>query len=209
MIAASEALDRLRDGNTRFVLGENIARGPMNRAQRSRFATGQAPFAVVLGCSDSRVPVELIFDQGVGDLFVVRVAGNVVAAPVIGSVEFAALQLGSRLVVVLGHSKCGAVKVTLDELLRPSEGLSRGLDAIVDSIRPAVEGVSGERLADDQDVLLQHAVRENVRYSVQRLQNDSEVLTHLIRDDGLVVVGAEYSLETGRVDFFDVISKFA
>ena len=203
MILATEALDRLREGNTRFVAGEKTADASIHQAQRSRLATDQDPFAVVLGCSDSRVPVEIIFDQGLGDLFVVRVAGNVVAPPIVGSVEFAAERLGTRLVVVLGHSRCGAVQATLEEFLQPSARLSQALGTIVDGIRPAVEELSAEGLPKDQDTLLQQAVRANVRSSAMRLRNESEVLRRLIHEDGLLVLGAEYSLETGVVDFID------
>jgi carbonic anhydrase len=149
------------------------------------------------------VPVEIIFDQGLGDLFVVRVAGNVVTSPIVGSVEFAALQLGTRLVVVLGHSKCGAIQATLEDVLQPSKELSEGLGAIINSIRPAVEGLSPAGLSNDQDALVQQAVRANVRNSAMQLRNESEVLKRLISEDGLLVVGADYSIETGVVDFFD------
>ncbi len=206
---ASEALDRLREGNARFVSGETLADPSIHQRQRNSLTAGQDPFAVVLGCSDSRVPVETIFDQGLGDLFVVRVAGNVVAPPIIGSVEFAALRLGTRLIVVLGHSGCGAVQATLDELLQPSDELSQGLDAILNGIRPAFEGLSAIGLPDDQGALMRHAVRANVRNSAMHLRNESEVLRRMIHEDGLLVLGAEYSLETGAVDFFDGLPESA
>lgn len=202
-MSTSEGLDRLREGNARFVSGETSADASNHQKQRTSLTAGQAPFAVVLGCSDSRVPVEIIFDQGLGDLFVVRVAGNVVTSPIVGSVEFAALQLGTRLVVVLGHSKCGAIQATLEDVLQPSKELSEGLGAIINSIRPAVEGLSPAGLSNDQDALVQQAVRANVRNSAMQLRNESEVLKRLISEDGLLVVGADYSIETGVVDFFD------
>jgi carbonic anhydrase len=164
---------------------------------------GQEPFAIVLGCSDSRVPAEIVFDQGLGDLFVIRVAGNIVAPSQIGSVEFAAERFATRLVVVLGHSMCGAIEATLDELERPTESRSPNLRAIVDRIRPAVEGLLEAGVRTDRATLAHHAVRANIRASVDHLRHGSEVLEQLIQHQELLVVGAEYSLETGLVDFFD------
>jgi carbonic anhydrase len=166
-------------------------------------ATGQAPFAAILGCSDSRVPVEIVFDQGLGDLFVIRVAGNIVAPSQIGSVEFAAEQFGSRLVVVLGHSRCGAIETTLEQLRRPVENQSRNLHSIVDLVRPSVEGLLTTDLKHDQQALLHAAVRANISASVRNLRHGSDIIENLIQNAGLRVVGAEYSLETGVVDFFD------
>ena len=159
--------------------------------------------AIIFGCSDARVPAELIFDQGLGDLFVIRVAGNIVAPSLVGSVEFAASKFGTRLVVVLGHSQCGAVTATLDELQRPTENQSRNLRSIVDRIRPSVEGVLATDLGHDRDAIIAQAVRINIRSSADHLRHGSEVLEQLVREEGLLVVGAEYSLETGEVDFFD------
>lgn len=205
MISAREALERLREGNRRFVSGLRGVDTLMSQAQRKDLVAGQHPFAVILGCSDSRVPVEIIFDQGLGDLFVIRVAGNIVAASQIGSVEFAAEQFGTRLVVVLGHTRCGAVQATLDELQRPTENQSRNLRSIVDRIRPAVEGLLATELGREPGALMQQAVRANVRVSANYLRHGSEVLEQLIQRQGLRIVGAEYSLETGAVDFFDGI----
>jgi carbonic anhydrase len=176
----------------------------MSQLRRNEFVAGQEPFAVILGCSDSRVPVEIVFDQGLGDLFVIRVAGNVVAPSQIGSVEFAAERYGTRLVVVLGHTLCGAIQATLEELQQPSERRSRNLSSIVNRIRPSVEALLATELGQDPGALMSSAVRANVRVSADYLRHGSEVLERLIRDDGLLVVGAEYSLETGVVDFFDV-----
>jgi carbonic anhydrase len=167
---------------------------------------GQEPFAIILGCSDSRVPAELVFDQGFGDLFVIRVAGNVVAPSQVGSVEFAAARFGTRLVVVMGHSQCGAVSATLEELLGGASTRSRNLRSIVERVRPAVEQVLSGRNNLDRDVLLREAVRANVRASVDRVRHGSELLEALLQKDGLRVVGAEYSLESGVVTFFDGIS---
>jgi carbonic anhydrase len=166
-------------------------------------AKEQQPFAIILGCSDSRVPAEIVFDQGLGDLFVIRVAGNIVAPSQVGSVEFAAARFGTRLVVVLGHSQCGAILATLEELQQPTANQSRNLRSIVDRIRPSIEGLLKAGLRHDLDALVRHAVRANVRVSVDHLRHGSEVLEQLVQDAGLRVVGAEYSLETGVVEFFD------
>jgi carbonic anhydrase len=203
MIPAHEAIDRLREGNRRFASEIPSEATPSSRARRNELTTGQEPFAVILGCSDSRVPAEIIFDQGLGDLFVIRVAGNIVAPSQIGSIEFAAARYGARLVVVLGHSNCGAVLATLEELHRPSQDQSRNLHAIVSRIQPAVEGLLTTDVRHDPDRLLRHAVRANIHASVNQLRHGSEVLEDLIKLDDLIVIGAEYSLETGVVDFFD------
>ena len=173
------------------------------QARRAALVGGQTPFAIVLGCSDSRVPAELVFDQGLGDLFVIRVAGNIVAPSQIGSVEFAAARYGSRLVVVMGHSQCGAVIATLEEALGRATNESRHLRSIVDRVRPSVETLLSGRRGEDPDALVGDAVRANVRASADHLRHGSELLEQLIREDGLLVVGAEYSLETGVVTFFD------
>jgi carbonic anhydrase len=203
MITAHDALERLREGNRRFTSNRRLG-DPFDPARRAELAKSQEPFAIVLGCSDSRVPAELVFDQGLGDLFVIRVAGNIVAPSQVGSVEFAAARFGTRLVVVLGHSQCGAILATLDELRRPTESQSRNLRSIVDRVRPSVEGLLATALGDDPDALVTEAVRANIRASADHLRHGSELLEQLIRRDGLLVVGAEYSLETGSVDFFDV-----
>jgi carbonic anhydrase len=208
MLSAIEALEQLREGNARFVSDTRASEALTDQFRRTQVATGQEPFAVILGCSDSRVPGEIIFDQGLGDLFVIRVAGNIVAPSQIGSVEFAAERFGTRLVVVLGHSKCGAVSATLEELGRPSEAQSRNLQSIVDRIRPAVEPIlaaGGATLPEAE--LMKLAVRANIRASVNQLRHGSEVVEQLIQRDGLLVVGAEYSLETGVVEFFEGLPK--
>jgi carbonic anhydrase len=208
MIPARAALAALREGNRRFVgkLGlesESGLEAGAARARRRELPAAQEPFAIVLGCSDARVPAEIVFDQGLGDLFVIRVAGNIVAPSQIGSVEFAAAAFGTRLVVVLGHSNCGAIRATLEQLARPSREQSRNLRSIVDRIRPAVEGLLEHDPPRDQRTLEQQAVRANIRMSANHLRHGSELLEQLIQSDGLLVVGAEYSLETGVVDFFD------
>ena len=203
MIPAREALERLREGNRRFA-ADALSRDTLTgRTRRTELAAGQEPFAIILGCSDSRVPAELVFDQGLGDLFVIRVAGNIVAESQVGSVEFAAARFGTRLVVVLGHSQCGAILATLEELRQSADHQSRNLRSIVDRIRPSVEALLSTGLARDPDALVRQAVRANIRVSTNHLRHGSEVLEELIQQDGLLVVSAEYSLETGVVEFFD------
>jgi carbonic anhydrase len=206
-IAARDALERLRAGNGRFVAGATGLDTWMHHARRHEFVEGQEPFAVILGCSDSRVPVEIVFDQGLGDLFVIRVAGNIVAPSQIGSVEFAAERFGTRLVVVLGHTRCGAIEAALEDLSQATGIRSRNLSSIVARIRPSVEGLLATELRHDHDALAREAVRANVRVSADYLRHGSEVLERLIRKDGLHVVGAEYSLETGVVEFFDGVPR--
>ena len=203
MISAHEALERLRAGNLRFAAGARSHDPGLSLARRAEMAQAQEPFAIILGCADSRVPAEIVFDQWLGDLFVIRVAGNIVAPSLVGSVEFAAAQFGTRLVVVLGHSQCGAVLATLKELQQPTESQSPNLRAIVDRIRPSVEELLKTDLRHDLDALVRHAIRANVNVSVDHLRHGSAILENLIRHDGLRVVGAEYSLETGVVEFFD------
>ena len=201
MLTAREALDRLREGNARFVSSINGAEQLVLR--RPTLPESQEPFAIVLGCSDARVPAEIVFDQGLGDLFVIRVAGNIVAPSQVGSVEFGVERFGTRLVVVLGHSGCGAILATLEELRRPGETRSRNLRSIVDRVRPAVQGLLATDLANNEEALVREAVRANIRISVDHLRHGSEILEQLIRDDGLLVVGAKYSLTSGVVEFFD------
>jgi len=203
MVSAREALKLLREGNVRFA--SNV-RGPdslLSHTRRAELAAGQQPFAIILGCSDARVPVEIVFDQGPGDLFVIRVAGNIVAPSQVGSVEFAASHFNTRLVVVLGHSQCGAVLATLEEIQRPTENQSRNLRAIVDRVRPSIEGLLATDLRHDLDALVKQAVMANIRASANQLRHGSQLLERLIQDDGLLVVGAEYFMESGVVEFFD------
>ena len=193
MIPAEEALARLREGNRLFVANGT---GPSGRA-----GAGQEPFAIILGCSDSRVPAELVFGQGFGDLFVIRVAGNIVAPSQVGSVEFAAERFGTRLAVVLGHTQCGAVAATLEALRRPQGHESPNLRAIVDRIRPAVEPLLAT--TKDPKSLAEQAIRANIRASVNHLRHGSALLERRIERDRLRIVGAEYCVEAGTVEFFD------
>ena len=202
-VPASEALTRLREGNARFVDGDRCIDTYLGHTKLDDHLKGQSPFAVVLGCSDSRVPVEIIFDVGLGELFVIRVAGNIVAPSLIGSVELAADKFGARLVVVLGHTGCGAVDATIDEVQEPGENQSTHINAIIECVRPAVEQLLAAGEEYDRVMLMEKAIRLNVRASVRDLLQGSETLERLIREQGLMVVGAEYSLETGVVDFFE------
>jgi carbonic anhydrase len=202
MLTALEALARLQEGNRRFVANQTTSE-PIDRVRRAALAAGQEPFAIILGCSDSRVPAELVFDQGFGDLFVIRVAGNIVAPSQIGSVEFAASRFDTRLVVVLGHSGCGAITATLEEITGHATSQSRNLRSIVNRVRPSVETLLSGRRDHDPEVLIRDAVTANVRASVNHLRHGSTLLEQLSRSSGLRVLGAEYSLETGVVTFLD------
>lgn len=199
MVSAREALDRLQAGNRRFASGTQA--GGAIKTRPAETADGQEPFAIILGCSDSRVPAELVFDQGLGDLFVIRVAGNIVAPSQIGSVEFAASNFGTRLVIVLGHSRCGAVLAAVEQLQAPTDRRSRNLRSIVNFIQPSVERCIAAGANETHDELVEQAVRANIRASVEHLRHGSDILEELIEEEGLRIVGAEYSLETGEVDF--------
>ena len=203
MLSAQDALEQLMEGNRRFVSVGGELSTLVSQTRRDELVSGQQPLAIILGCSDSRVPVEIVFDQGLGDLFVVRVAGNITDSSQIGSVEFAAQQFGTRLVVVLGHTGCGAVQATLEEIQRPTENQSKNLRSVIDLICPAVKEVLATNIGFDPETLIREAVRANIRASVDCLRRQSDVLGALIDRDGLLVVGAEYSLETGLVEFFE------
>jgi carbonic anhydrase len=207
MISAREALKRLREGNLRFVSGVRGGEALTSQARREDLAAGQEPFAIILGCSDSRVPAEIVFDQGLGDLFVIRVAGNIVASSQVGSVEFAAERFDTRLVVVLGHSQCGAILATLEDLQQPTDKHSVNLRSIVDRVRPAVEPLLTTDLRHNPAELMRQAVRANISFAARHLRHGSELLEQLVHNEGLLIVGAEYSLETGVVDFFDDVPE--
>lgn len=202
MLTALEAFKRLKEGNLRFT-GSMTGDAELQSPRRTKLSKATEPFAIILGCSDARVPAEIVFDQGLGDLFVIRVAGNIVSPSQVGSVEFAAERMGTRLVVVLGHTQCGAIQATIEVLENPNASASRNLLSIVDRVRPSVEGLFATELRKDHDALSRAAVRANIRASSNHLRHGSRVLEQLIQDDGLLVVGAEYSLDTGVVDFFD------
>lgn len=203
MLTAQEALERLKQGNERFVNGKSSIPDLISQEHREQLTADQNPFAIILGCSDSRVPAEIVFDQGLGDLFVIRVAGNIVAPSQVGSVEFAAERYDCAVVVVLGHSHCGAVQATIDTLMNPENPPSNNLMSIVNRVRPSVEILMQTELKHDLCKLSEHAVRSNVFASVNQLRHGSAVLETLIAKGKMIVVGAEYSLETGKVNFFD------
>ncbi len=200
-MTAQEALTRLKEGNQRYVDGKCST--VISQEQRNQLTADQNPFAIILGCSDSRVPAEIVFDQGLGDLFVIRVAGNIVAPSQVGSVEFAAASYDCAVVVVLGHTGCGAVKATINALKNPHQAPSSNLMSIVNRVRPSVEVLMHTELKDDEEKLCRHAVRSNIFASVNQLRHGSAVMEALIEQGKLIVVGAEYSLETGKVEFFD------
>jgi|TARA_B110000438_G_scaffold269144_1_gene285278 carbonic anhydrase len=200
MISTEEALKRLRKGNKRFVSDSSIFNKISHKSRCHSLTEDQDPFAIILGCSDSRAPSEIIFDQGLGDLFVIRVAGNIVAPSQIGSIEFAVERFGTRLVVVMGHSRCGAILSTLEGLRKPLEDQSGNLRSIIDRIRPSLTSLD---IHQDPETLLQQAVRANIHSSVHQLQHESNILKELVTEGDLLILGAEYSLDTGIVNFFD------
>ena len=203
-VTPDEALRRLREGNLRFANDTRSVASFVSQLNRSAHATAQKPYASILTCSDSRVPAEIIFDQGIGDLFVIRVAGNVVAPSLIGSVEFAAATFDTRLVVVMGHTSCGAVKATLDVLRKSTTVPSENIRDIVERIRPSARSVLDAAGNSTDEQLLGKAVRANVLSSADHLRHGSRVLEQMVSSGMVVVVGAEYNLSTGVVDFFDV-----
>jgi carbonic anhydrase len=204
-LSAADALTRLREGNARFVANVRSVEAMASVARRADPMKPQEPVAVILGCSDSRAPAETIFDQGMGDLFVIRVAGNIVAPSQIGSVEFAAERFGTRLVVVMGHTHCGAVSATIEAILDPNPPRSRNLLSITDRIVPAVSPLMKTELARDRATLMRAATRANVATAADHLRHGSRLLEEAQLRDGLVIVGAEYDIESGQVDFFDGI----
>lgn len=203
MISSQEALQLLKEGNQRYANDESQPRALTNEQRRALLEKQQAPYAVILGCSDSRVPAEIIFDQGLGDLFVIRVAGNIVAPSQVGSIEYAVETFGTPLVVVLGHSNCGAINATLDVCCGGANNASHNVMSIVSRIRPAVETLCETDLKHNREELAKYAVRANVRSSVSQIRYSSPILERLMQSDQLVVIGAEYSLATGAVTFYD------
>lgn len=203
-IDAAIALEQLKVGNERYIA--NLASRQPIKVPPPELVAEQRPKAIILGCSDARVPVEMIFDQPLGELFVIRVAGNVVAPSQIGSIEFAAEKFGTRLVVVLGHSNCGAVTACVETLMDPDQYYSPNLQSIVDRIRPSVYNLHEIISAGDSDVdmdeFIDRAVRANVRMSVSQLKHGSRILEDMVNMGDLLIVGAEYDVATGRVDFF-------
>ena len=200
MEKALAALKALKEGNLRYQSGQRNADSRITPERREELSTGQAPDAIILGCADSRVPAEIIFDQGLGDLFVVRVAGNIATSEGIGSIEYAIEHLGSRLIVVLGHSSCGAVQATIGELKQASEGISPNIQSLVDEIGPAISQLVE---AGDTDELLGNSIRANVSATLKTLASKSEIIQARMEAEEVLIVGAEYSLANGVVDFFE------
>ena len=195
------SLKKLKEGNARFVQGQSVQTIESIISQRNLSTAGQKPFAVILGCSDSRVPAELVFDQGLGDLFVIRVAGNVVAPSQIGSVEFAVSMFGSPLVVVLGHSNCGAIDATIQAIKNPDEPASMNIQSIVKRIKPALEPMLINQSIDQ--VKVNDVVAANIKKSVAQLLSSSEIIESRVDNQQLQVLGAYYDLETGQVTFYE------
>jgi carbonic anhydrase len=203
------ALTRLREGNRRFIANVRGIDALLSQHRRVELANQQNPFAIVLGCSDSRAPAEILFDQGLGDLFVIRVAGNIVAPSQIASVEFAAQRFGIPLVVLMGHSRCGAIEATLEAIARPQDDSLHSLRSIVDRVRPAIEPLTRTELARDPVALRHHCVRANVRAAANHLRHGSPAIEQLVLQGNVTVVGAEYDLESGVVDFFDGVPELS
>lgn len=202
MTSSKEAIERLQEGNKRFVSGVRSIDAIAKQIQRAEFVEGQKPFAIILGCSDSRVPAEIVFDQGLGDLFVIRVAGNIVAPSQVGSVEFAVEKFGTPLVVVLGHSMCGAVSATIEELENPDDNKSSNVLSIVNRIKPTVEPLFATELRNDPEKLLESSIHANINASVNQLKHGSPMLEQYVQQRKLQIVGAEYCLKQGTVKFF-------
>lgn len=202
---AEQALEMLKQGNARFV--ENLQNPQSTLLASNALTHVHEPFAIILGCSDARVPAEIVFDQGLGDLFVIRVAGNVVAPSQIGSVEFAAEKFGTKLVVVLGHSHCGAVTACVETLINPDQQFSPNLRSIVDRIRPSVYNLHEIYTANGQDIdeqeLINRGIKANVRMSVTQLKHGSRILEDAVNNGSLIIVGAVYDLDTGKVTFIE------
>ncbi|ELA08714.1 carbonic anhydrase [Moraxella macacae 0408225] len=201
--SAEQALQMLKEGNARFV--ESLKNPNATLLASNALTDVHDPYAIILGCSDARVPAEIIFDQSLGDLFVIRVAGNVVAPSQIGSVEFATEKFGTKLVVVLGHSHCGAVTACVETLINPEQYFSPNLQSIVDRIRPSVynlhEIYTAGGQAVDADELVARGIKANVRMSVSQLKHGSRALEDLVDAGRLLIIGAVYDLKTGKVAF--------
>jgi carbonic anhydrase len=185
-------LERLIQGNQRYVTSTTVCHEDWT-AKRSALLANQKPFAVIVSCSDSRVPPEIIFDQSLGDLFVVRVAGNVVDDFAVGSIEYGVNVLGANLVLILGHSNCGAVQAALKGMK-----FDNHIQEVVDAIQPAIVAIKGE-----SGDLLEKAIKANVKIVQEKLKNSKPVLAKLLENGTLRILGAYYNLESGKVEFID------
>ena len=198
MLSAEKSLERLKEGNRRFVSGEITGLATFGPKDREQLVIGQQPFAIILGCSDSRVPIELLFDQGFGDLFVIRIAGNIVARSQLGSVEYAIQELGVKLVVVMGHAHCGAVSAAITA---SSDGVvpnAEHLNYVVEKIKPSLL-VDG----DNQEITLDNSIRSNTRRSVQCLKSESAIIKKHAEKNDICILPAHFSINTGEVEFLD------
>ena len=197
--AGEDSLSKLQEGNKRFVSGE-LAKKDIGESRRQELTKGQSPFATILSCSDSRVAPELIFDEGLGDIFIVRDAGNVVDPVTMGSIEYGVEHLHTPLLVILGHEKCGAVTAALDAKGKP-EG---NIGAILKKIMPAVR--KAKKAGKDREGALDLAIQENVRNTYREVMK-SKIVSELVHEGNLKVVAAEYYLGTGKVEMIDLASS--
>lgn len=195
IITPEMALNILKEGNQRFIAGETINRDLSGQIQDT--STGQYPFAAILSCIDSRVPAEMIFDQGIGDMFNVRIAGNFVNTDILGSLEFACKVAGSKLIVVMGHSSCGAVKGACDnvELGNLTEMLSQLMPAVNN-----VTEVTENRNSSNSD-FVQRVADKNVELTIQNIKTDSPLLNEMVENNEIAIVGAMYDVASGKVKF--------
>ena len=196
-MSGDESLLKLLEGNKRFISGQ-LTTKDCSAEKRQELTKGQHPFAIVLSCSDSRVPAEIVFDQGLGDIFVVRVAGNVVDPTTLGSIEYGAEHLNAPLLIILGHEQCGAVAATLDAKGKP-EG---NIGAILKKIMPAVKTAKAAK--KDRAETLQIAIQENVRNTYRDIMKNSKIVPEMVHEGKLKVIGAEYYLGTGKVEIIDL-----
>lgn len=202
--SAEQILKELLDGNQRFLNGQSLQSSASSLARLKNFAKiGQSPKAIVLCCSDSRAPVEMIFDQDIGDLFVIRVAGNVVAPSLIGSVEFAASTFACKLVLVMGHTQCGAVIATLDHIQNMDSPSSENLHDILARIKPHVFSIARMKNLSSQEKVVK-ALEANVIASVSQLSTSSRLLEKMISEKRILVAGAVLDLNSGQVSMLEV-----
>lgn len=196
-ITAEQAVQKLLDGNARFVSG-NVEHPNQSAERRAEVVSGQHPFAIVVGCSDSRVPPEIIFDQGIGDIFVVRTAGQVMDDAALGSIEYGAEHLGIPLVVVLGHDSCGAVKATVEGGEAPGH-----IASLVEAIQPAVDEAAKGMSETNEEELLNASIDINVKNIVEQLETSEPILSELVEEGELTIVGARYHLDSGEVEILE------
>jgi carbonic anhydrase len=199
-ITADQALQKLMIGNQNYMSGTFTNEKQSTAAVRQTLVAGQKPYAVILSCADSRVPPEIVFDKGLGEIFVIRVAGNVTDPVVLGSIEYAVEHLGSPLIMVLGHTRCGAVTAAVEGKGEPHGSIG----AILDAIKPAAAKAKQEcGKAKDEALVVDCAVDENVKLVGANLKKHSKVISHLVQEGKVKIALAKYSLETGKVSLLD------